>query len=143
MVREGDRYITQGKGVLYVVDHSLGLFSFDQGENHFAIGIREANGNPLCVDGRQIVDNIIQSRLEEAKELGVTTDAISTVLNEQSEKLVSAYNKGWLWLSHTWDLPASIYWRKKDWVKGIRLNRQEYEAFVYGAQFLKQVQTPY
>ncbi|NQS75042.1 MAG: hypothetical protein HQP61_01170 [Peptococcaceae bacterium] len=142
LVREGDRYITQGKGVLYVVDHSLGLFSFDQGENHFAIGIREANGNPLCVDGRQIVDNIIQSRLEEAKELGVTTDAISTVLNEQSEKLVSAYNKGWLWLSHTWDLPASIYWRKKDWVKGIRLNRQEYEAFVYGAQFLKQVQTP-
>lgn len=142
LIKDGVKYITEEKqlGVLYVIDHSLEFFSVKPEAEHFPINLSDDEN--VYVDGEKIIDNIIEARFEEAKELGMATDSISTVSNEKSKELVSAYNKGWLWLSHTWDLPASIYWDKEDWIKGIRLNREEYEAFVYGAQFLKQVQTP-
>lgn len=141
LVAEAEKYITDEKqlGILAILDYSLDLYSAERKENSLPV---QTNEGDVFIDSRKIIENIIEARFQEAKELGTEKKAISTISNEPSEEVVSAYNKSWLWLSPTWDPPKSIYWNNNEWTKGIRLNREEYEAFFYGTQFLKQIQTP-
>lgn len=129
-------------GVLFVLDTSLDLYKKESGEGYLEVKVDETSSDNYFIDSKKLIANIIEGRFQEAKELGTDKNAISTISNQHSEEVVSAYNKSWLWLSPTWEAPRSIYWDKNEWTKGIRLNRQEYEAFFYGSQFLKQVQTP-
>lgn len=142
--QEGIKYVTEDRqlGVLFIIDHSLSLTSSEKKEKYLPLKISNNGSNQFFIDSSQIIANIVEARFQEAKELGTKKNAISTISNELSEEVVSAYNKSWLWLSPTWDAPKSIYWKDDEWTKGIRLNRNEYEAYFYGSQFLKQVQTP-
>lgn len=144
LVQDATKYVTEEKqlGILVIVDHSLDLFTTDAREDTLFITESVIMNKPIFIQSDAIISNIIESRFLEATELGSLEDDVSTISNQTSEKLVSAYNKGWLWLSPTWEMPRSIYWKDKEWTKGIRLNRQEYEMFYYGTQFLKQIQTP-
>ncbi|MBO8138271.1 MAG: hypothetical protein H0Z40_09075 [Desulfotomaculum sp.] len=141
---EGTAYVTDEKqlGVLMIIDHSLNLFCDKPNDNCLEIRQSLLTHQPIYIQTNKIVTNIIEGRFQEAKELGEEADAVSTISNQQSAEVVSAYNKGWLFLSPTWEMPKSIYWEKNEWTKGIKLNREEYEAFFYGTQFLKKVQTP-
>ena len=138
------KFITEEKqlGILIIVDYSLDLFSSEKSSEKIFIKNSKQTNKNIFIHIDQVISNIIESRYREAKELGFEKNGVSTISNESSDELVSAYNKSWLWLSPTWEPPKSIYWGKADWVKGIRLNRKEYEAYFYGSQFLKQVQTP-
>lgn len=144
LVNNAVQYVTEEKqlGILVLVDHSLDLFTTDANENNLFIVESTLTNESISIRSDKIISNITESRFIEANELGIVENEVSTLSNEPSEKLVSAYNKGWLWLSPTWEMPRSIYWKNNDWTKGIRLNRDEYEAFYYGTQFLKQIQTP-
>lgn len=129
-------------GILMIVDYSLDLFSTEKNSSNIFIKDCKRTNKKIFINPDQIISNIIESRFQEAKELGTETNSVSTISNEISDQLVSAYNKSWLWLSPTWKSPKSIYWSNKDWTKGIRLNRKDYKAYFYGSQFLKQIQTP-
>ena len=94
----------------------------------------------IYFSGKQVIENIVETRFQEAKELGAEKEGVSTLAGKRTE-VVSAYNKSWLWLSSTWEMPRSIYWSKKDWTKGIKLSREEYESFFYGTQVIKSLQT--
>lgn len=144
LTTEGIRHVTAEKqlGILFIIDHALTFFSEEEQANHFLLKLEGVREGQLYIDAEQVIANVIEARFQEAKELGTAQDSISTISNEPSEEVVSAYNKSWLWLSPTWEAPKSIYWKDNEWIKGIRLNRSEYEAFFYGTQFLKQVQTP-
>ncbi|NLZ74025.1 MAG: hypothetical protein GX905_09490, partial [Bacteroidales bacterium] len=65
-----------------------------------------------------------------------------TFTNKKEEEVSSIYNKSWLWLSPTWEMPRSIYWAEDGWTNGIKIDRPNYEAFLYGSQFLKQITVP-
>lgn len=134
---QGVKYITDEKqlGILVIADRNLSIY-------HPASPNKLQVTDEIEIDGHQVVDLIVEGRFQEAKELGEEKDTRSSFSGKQSDEVVSAYNKGWLFLSPTWEMPKSIYWGKKDWTKGIRLNREEYESFFYGTQFLKKVQTP-
>lgn len=144
LLNDAVKYVTEEKqlGILVLVDHSLDLYTTDAKENSLFIVESTLTNESLSICSDKIISNIIDSRFIEATELGSIENEVSTISNQFSEKLVSAYNKGWLWLSPTWEMPRSIYWKSKEWTKGIRLNRDEYEAFYYGTQFMKQIQTP-
>lgn len=144
LVNEAVKYVAEDKqlGILVIVDQSLTLYTNQEQENTFFIANSSLTNKPIFICSDKLIDNIIEARFLEATELGSAKNEISTISNEFSDELVSAYNKGWLWLSPTWEMPRSIYWKKDEWIKGIRLNRSEYEAYYYGTQFLKQIQTP-
>ncbi len=99
-------------------------------------------GCHLYLNGKEVLKGIIDARFDEASSLGKKKNAISTFTNKVCDEVVSVYNKSWLWLSPTWEMPRSIYWDSKDWTKGIKIDRESYEAYLYGAQFLKQIQVP-
>lgn len=138
---KGMKYVTDERqlGILAVVDHDLPLFACTEGCKRFRDSLFKDEG--IHIDKKILVENILEARFQEAKELGFERKAISTISNKETELAVSAYNKSWLWLSPTWEMPRSIYWKKSEWTKGIRLNKEEYAAFFFGTQFLKQVQT--
>ncbi|MBM7715522.1 hypothetical protein JOC94_002510 [Bacillus thermophilus] len=144
LVEEATKFVREEKqlGVLFILDCSLELFEPAQEQGYLEIKVHNSSAENHFMNPQKLTANIIEARFQEAKELGSEKNAISTISNMSSEEVVSAYNKSWLWLSPTWEAPRSIYWEKKEWTKGIRLNRKEYEAYFYGAQFLKQVQTP-
>lgn len=127
-------------GILAIVDYSIDLYTTDKTSQ--SLPIRTSTEREIYIDSTRIIKNIIEARFQEAKELGTEKNAVSTLSNKLSDEVVSAYNKSWLWLSPTWEPPKSIYWKDNEWTKGIRLNREEYEAYIYGTQFLKQIQTP-
>lgn len=99
-------------------------------------------GSHLHLDGNKTLDRIYEAKFCEAAELGQEKNAISTFSNQKTEKVVSIYNKSWLWLSPTWESPRSIYWNKDEWTKGIKVDEESYSAYLYGVQFLKEIQVP-
>ncbi len=102
-------------GILYIIDHSLPLFiSLPQRENtDHLLWICESTlvkGEQIFLNIDQALPAIIESRFSEAKILGDQKNAVSTFSNQREAEVVSVYNKSWLWLSPTWELPRSIYW---------------------------------
>jgi hypothetical protein len=134
-------------GILMIFDHRLTEYERFDSEinNNDYLWIQESRlsqGKQLYLNGNIALKGIVQAKFEEAGSLGKMNDSVSTFTNEKTDKVVSIYNKTWLWLSPTWDMPKSIYWGKEDWTKGIKVDRESYEAFLYGAQFLKKIQVP-
>lgn len=146
--KEASLYVTKEKqfGILMIADLSLNVFSVQDSVNDLESFLYVCESkvikNPVLLDAKKVSRGLVESRVQEAKELGEAKGKTSTLSEERSEETVSAYNKGWLWLSPTWEMPKSIYWGPKDWTKGIRLNRSEYEGFLYGTQLMKKTQVP-
>lgn len=104
-----------------------------------------ASKNPnlhLYLDGPEALKRISLAKYCEAAELGKERNMVSTFSNQHAADVVSIYNKSWLWLSPTWEMPRSIYWQANDWTKGIKVDFESYESFFYGVQFLKWLQVP-
>ncbi|MBS2772775.1 hypothetical protein PNH38_07360 [Anoxybacillus rupiensis] len=144
-----DSFIEDEKqlGILYICDLNSPSFKSLSGNNldKKLLRITESKLFPsshLYLDGDIALEGIIEARFSEAKELGYKKKAISTITNKQEEEVVSIYNKSWLWLSPTWEMPKPIHWEKNDWINGIKVDKKSYEAFLYGAQFLKQITAP-
>lgn len=144
-----DEFISKEKqlGILYIYDHSLVEYqtmSERRDDQRFIwitkSGLKE--GEHLYLDGDLCLENIIESKFEEAKTLGYREDAVSTFSNKVEDEVASIYNKFWLWLSPTWDMPKSIYWPAKDWTDGIKVDKLSYEAYLYGTQFLNNITVP-
>lgn len=133
-------------GVLCICDLSAVCFKRlpDSEGTPGLLRIHESQLQPgayLFLDGNETLKGIIEARFFEAKELGYKKRAISTFTNQEDE-VVSIYNKSWLWLSPTWEMPKSIYWGKKEWTNGIKVDKKSYEYYLYGTQFLKQITVP-
>ncbi|SFI00753.1 hypothetical protein SAMN05192551_10595 [Tindallia magadiensis] len=108
------------------------------------IHVRESKLHPdkdYYLEGKVVLEALLEARLEEAASLGKQKQAVST-FSHRSEEVVSIYNKSWPWLSPTWDAPRSIYWEETDWTPGVKIDRKNYEAYLYAAQFLKRLQVP-
>lgn len=134
-------------GVLMIFDHQLPIFKMEKGTRGERpdLWIAESllhSETILCLDGEEVLRRIISAKFDEAASLGKEKNAVSTFSNRKSKEVVSIYNKSWLWLSPTWEMPSSIYWGKKEWTKGIKVDEESYEAFLYGSQFLKEIQVP-
>ncbi len=135
-------------GILLIFDSSLPvytMFSERKGDDPQFLWIGQSGLSSdmhLYMDGKLALSGILEARLDEASSLGQEQNAISTFSNRKEEKVVSIYNKSWLWLSPTWEMPKSIYWKDDEWTKGIKVDKESYEAFLYGAQFLKQITVP-
>lgn len=131
-------------GILIVVDPLFSIYQFTSQQldpqQYIKIGDSHIDMNKsMYLDGKVLLEEIISARLEEAKTLGKDINQVSTFTNKMETEVVSIYNKSWLWLSSTWEAPKSIYWGDKEWTKGIKVDRHSYEAFLYGAQLLKQL----
>lgn len=135
-------------GILYILDHSLPVFGKfprirRQDPRYLRIAESKLNdGEHVYLDGNEALAGIIEAKFSEAKTLGHAKNAVSTFSNRKEDEVSSIYNKFWLWLSPTWEMPRSIYWGKKDWTKGIKIDREHYEAFLYGTQLLKRITLP-
>ncbi|WKB35394.1 hypothetical protein QS257_17795 [Terrilactibacillus sp. S3-3] len=139
-----DEFLSSEKqlGILYIIDHRLSTFrimkELEPSKQHY-LWIVESSLQPnrnVCLDEDKALEDIVESRFIEAKSLGYAKNAISTLTNQREEVVVSIYNKSWLWMSPTWEMPRSIYWNKDEWTKGIKIDKKKnYEAFLYGAQF--------
>ena len=145
-----DSFIEKGdqKGILYIYDYSLPEF-FNSEKMHkrdtryfWITSSKLKAGEELHLDSDICLDNIIEAKITEAKTLGYTSQATSTFSNKLEDKVVSIYNKYWPWLSHTWEAPRSIYWKKNDFTKGIKVDLLNYEAYLYGSQFLNMITLP-
>lgn len=145
-----EQFIEEGRqlGILYIYDHSLSEYYSSQ-ENcstksqYFRITESKLKfGKQLYLNSNKCIENIIEAKFTEAKSLGQRDNAISTFTNKLEDEVVSIYNKYWLWLSPTWEAPRSIYWSKEDWTPGIKIDRKNYGAYLYGAQFLNQITLP-
>ncbi|NLL52518.1 MAG: hypothetical protein GX248_07440, partial [Peptococcaceae bacterium] len=134
-------------GVILIFDRRLSVFQKQQGkkrEEDF-LWIAEsplAPGFHLYLDGQEVLRKISEAKFYEAAELGQEKDVVSTFSNRKTDKAVSIYNKSWLWLSPTWEAPRSIYWNHDEWTKGIKVDEESYAAYLYGVQFLKDIQVP-
>jgi len=133
-------------GILLIYDESLPIFHkrTEKVEEEDSIWIAASALEPdshLYLEGEKVLQKISQAKFYEAAELGREKNAISTFSNQNAE-VVSIYNKSWLWLSPTWEMPRSIYWENKEWTRGIKIDAESYEAYLYGVQFLKEVQVP-
>lgn len=142
-----DRFISQDKqlGILLIYDVRLGIYHnmnqrVEQVPYLRITESRLVDGGYLYLHGDEALKAIVEAKFREAGSLGELNDEISTFTNKKVDQVVSIYNKSWLWLSPTWDMPRSIHWGEKEWTKGIKVDRDSYEAFLYGAQLLKQVQ---
>ncbi|MEK4875893.1 hypothetical protein N1I87_14790 [Bacillus sp. FSL W8-0102] len=134
-------------GILYIYDHSLNTFTTmkEQKRSPRYLWIDESKlfpGEQLYLDGDEALKGIMESKFLEAKSLGYDKNAVSTFTNQVEDEVVSIYNRFWLWLSPTWEMPRSIYWEKDEWTRGIKIDRKNYEAYLYGTQFLKQITVP-
>lgn len=155
MATEGQERITQDKqlGILMIFDERLSVFrrSESDGDNPVSdaepdlIYINDSRSRPgfrLYLDGPKVLKNIGLAKFLEAAELGKEEHAVSTFTNREADQVVSIYNKSWLWLSPTWEMPRSIYWSEEEWTKGIKVDEESYTAYLYGVQFLKGLQVP-
>jgi hypothetical protein len=147
--QESQDIITEEKqlGILMIYDPQLSVYETmsEKSEDDTHLWITESRlykGKHLHLNGTEALKGIISAKFEEASELGKLQDTVSTFSNQREKEVVSIYNKSWLWLSPTWEMPRSIYWGKSEWTKGIKVDKTSYEAFLYGAQFLKQIQVP-
>jgi hypothetical protein len=145
----GAQYIDDSRqlGILMVFDDSLPVYSRSDAKcvGNDALWIAHSLVNQathLCLQSKEALKAITAAKFAEASELGSASDAISSFTNRIEERVVSIYNKSWLWLSPTWEMPRSIYWAEEDWTKGIKVDFESYESFVYGVQFLKSIQVP-
>jgi len=130
-------------GILMIFDPNLACFRYADASAEIRIqesGVRREQW--MALDGSKVLEWIRESKVREATELGESKDEISTFTNQKSERVVSLYNKSWLWMSPTWDLPKSIYWKDDEWIKGIKVDPETYEYFYYGTQFMKAIQVP-
>lgn len=145
-----EQYIEKERqlGILYIYDHSLSEYyssheKYYTKSNYFRITQSKIRpGEQMYLNSDKCIENIIEAKFVEAKTLGSRDNAISTFTNKLEEEVASIYNKYWLWLSSTWEAPRSIYWSKEDWTPGIKIDRKNYEAYLYGAQFLNQITLP-
>lgn len=135
-------------GILMIYDERLPLFHKLKSrivDHDHLLWIGEsmlAPGLHLYLDGEEVLQRINQAKFYEAAELGKEKDAVSTFSNQMAGEVVSVYNKSWLWLSPTWEMPRSIYWKDNEWTKGIKVDAESYSAYLYGVQFLKEIQVP-
>jgi hypothetical protein len=130
-------------GILMIFDPNLPCFHYDDISAEIRIqesGIRR--GQWMALDGPKVLEWIREAKVREATELGESKDQVSTFTNQKSERVVSLYNKSWLWLAPTWEMPRSIYWKDNEWIKGIKVDPETYEYFYYGTQFMKAIQVP-
>lgn len=142
--------ITEEKqlGILMLYDATLPVFQqrtecLDNDANLLLIGESQLYpGNYLYIDGEKTLKNIGLAKFYEAAELGKEQNAVSTFTNRVEDEVVSIYNKSWLWLSPTWDMPRSIYWADNEWTKGIKIDAESYASYLYGVNFLKEIQVP-
>ncbi|WAA11991.1 hypothetical protein [Fervidibacillus halotolerans] len=144
-----EHFIDQEKqlGILYIWDKTSEAFQEipEYKKDKRFLWICESKLHPqnhLYLDSEIALEGILEAKFSEAKELGYKKDAVSTFTNQREEEVVSIYNKSWLWLSPTWEMPRSIYWGKKEWTNGIKVDKKTYEAYLYGTQFLKQITVP-
>lgn len=135
-------------GILMIYDAKLSVFQqrkdrIDEDGELILIGESQLQpGQYLYLDGKEVLKNISQAKFYEAAELGREENAVSTFSNQPADEVVSIYNKSWLWLSPTWEMPRSIYWKDDEWTKGIKVDAESYAAYLYGVQFLKEIQVP-
>jgi hypothetical protein len=143
-----ERIIKDGRqlGILMVFDPILPVFTEnDNKQERPSLWIAASILNPkknLCLDGTEFLKRFVRSKMDEAATLGRQKKGVSTFSNKKHDEVVSIYNKSWLWLSPTWEMPCSIYWGDKEWTKGMKIDGESYEAFLYGSQFLKEIQVP-
>lgn len=143
---QSEQYVKEDKqlGILMIVDHRLSVYEssekhLDDPDKLWISKSRLYRDRHVHLDGHQAVQAIIEAKFIEASSLGVLNNAVSTFTNKREEKVVSIYNKSWLWLSPTWDSPKSVYWKDDEWTNGIKVDRDSYAAFLYGTQFLKNI----
>lgn len=134
-------------GILMIYDENLSMFhkQTEKIDDDTMIWIAPSSlvpGINLYLDGEEALKKISIAKFYEAAELGREKNAVSTFSNQKADEVVSIYNKSWLWLSPTWEMPRSIYWKDDDWTKGIKVDAESYEAYLYGVQFLKEIQVP-
>ena len=130
-------------GILMIFDPKLAVYRYEEGPSELRIqesGIHR--GKWMALDGAVVLESIREAKVREATELGEAADQISTFTNRRSKRVVSLYNKSWLWLAPTWEMPRSIYWKDDEWTKGIKVDPETYEYFYYGTQFMKEIQVP-
>jgi hypothetical protein len=130
-------------GILMIVDSHLECFRYDEQPDELAVhpsGIQPEKW--IVLDSSTTLQWIREAKLREATELGEASNQVSTFTNRRTERVVSLYNKSWLWLAPTWEMPRSIYWKDKEWIKGIKADPESYEHFYYGTQFMKAIQVP-
>jgi len=143
-------FISEDKqlGILCIYDYDLSIYHVmperkNDDEQYFWITESKLkDGQYLYIDSEKCLKGIIEAKFDEAKTLGYEKKAISTFTNKIEDEVSSVYNKFWLWLSPTWEMPRSIYWAEDGWTHGIKIDRANYEAFLYGSQFLKQITVP-
>ena len=134
-------------GIIMIYDEGLPIFHKrrERVEEESSLWIAPSTLEPnthLYLEGEKVLQKISQAKFCEAAELGKEKNAVSTFSNQKSAEVVSIYNKAWLWLSPTWEMPRSIYWKDNEWTRGIKIDTESYEAYLYGVQFLKEVQVP-
>lgn len=132
-------------GILMIYDASLSIFQRDQErkieDTRLWISASPLQpGSHLYLDGAAVLECIYEAKFEEAAELGKERQAVSTFTNEIADEVVSIYNKSWLWLSPTWEMPRSISWKDDEWIKGIKVDKESYSAYLHGVQTLKGIQ---
>lgn len=128
-------------GVLMIFDPKLDVYRYEDSPSELKIqesGIH--HGKWMALNGPKVLELIREAKVREATELGEASDQISTFTNRESKRVVSLYNKSWLWLAPTWEMPRSIYWKEDEWTKGVKVDPETYEHFFYGTQFMKEIQ---
>ncbi|MHB1652784.1 MAG: hypothetical protein ACYCVD_09950 [Desulfitobacteriaceae bacterium] len=146
---KASEYIQEDKqlGIILIYDERLPIFHKrrERVEEESSLWIAPSTLEPnthLYLEGEKVLQKISQAKFCEAAELGKEKNSVSTFSNQKSAEVVSIYNKAWLWLSPTWEMPRSIYWKDNEWTRGIKIDAESYEAYLYGVQFLKEVQVP-
>lgn len=133
-------------GILMIVNRNLLVYKYGNSlDTKYYLKVAASSlypGQEIYLDGQEVLDGIMEARFDEARTLGTEKNSVSTFSNRVEDEVVSIYNKSWLWLSATWEAPKSIYWEKEEWTKGIKIDRESYEAFLYGVQLLKQITVP-
>lgn len=135
-------------GILMLYDAKLPVFKqqpewVNEDETFILIGESQLHpGQYMYLNGEETLKNITLAKFYEAAELGKEKNAVSTFTNRIEDEVVSIYNKSWLWLSPTWDMPRSIYWNDDEWTKGIKVDAESYASYLYGVNFFKEIQVP-
>lgn len=149
LAKNTQRFLREEKqlGILLVFDSRLAVYKIKEqlASEPSDLWIADSLCIPdsaLYLDGEEFLNQFITAKMDEAASLGKAQNAVSTFSNQVSTEVVSIYNKSWLWLSPTWEMPCSNDWGKTDWIKGIKVDAENYAAFLYGSQFLKEIQVP-
>lgn len=145
LAKECSKWLSEERqlGILMIVDPKLECFRYDEHPGELAVQPSRIQPEKwIVLDSSTTLHWIREAKVREARELGEGFNQISTFTNRQSERVVSLYNKSWLWLAPTWEMPRSIYWKDNEWIKGIKADPESYEHFYYGTQFMKAIQVP-